>query len=64
MNAGWGGNLLIATVAGNVGAYTFPSASSLDSAALVTLPPGAYTVQVNSKSGLGGTVLVEIYEVP
>ena len=64
LNAGWGGNPVIASVAGNVGAYTFPSASSLDSAALVTLPPGAYTVQVNSKSGLGGTVLVEIYEVP
>ena len=64
LNAGWGGNPVIASVAGNVGAYTFPSASSLDSAALVTLSPGAYTVQVNSKSGLGGTVLVEIYEVP
>ena len=37
---------------------------SLDSAALVTLPPGAYTVQVDSTSHVGGTVLVEIYEVP
>ena len=64
LNAGWGGNTQIAAAAASVGAYTFPSASSLDSAALVTLPPGAYTVQVNSTSGAGGTVLVEIYEVP
>jgi DNA-binding beta-propeller fold protein YncE len=63
-NAGWGGNPQIASVAASVGAYAFPSASSLDSAALVTLPPGPYTVQVSSKTGLGGTVLVEIYEVP
>ena len=63
-NAGWAGNLQIASAAASVGAYTFPSPSSLDSAALVTLPPGAYTVQVSSKTGLGGTVLVEIYEVP
>ena len=63
-NAGWGGNPQIASVAASVGAYNFPSAASLDSAALVTLPPGPYTVQVSSKTGLGGTVLVEIYEVP
>jgi YVTN family beta-propeller protein len=63
-NAGWGGNPQIASVAASVGAYAFPSASSLDSAALVTLPPGPYTVQVSSKTGLGGTVLVEIYAVP
>jgi len=31
---------------------------------VVTLPPGAYTVQVNGTSGDGGTVLVEIYDVP
>jgi hypothetical protein len=63
-NAGWGGNPEIAFVAASVGAYAFPNPNSLDSAALVTLPPGAYTVQVNSVSGNGGTVLVEIYDVP
>ena len=63
-NAGWGGNAEIASVASSVGAYAFPNASSLDSAALVTLPPGPYTVQVNGTSGDGGTVLVEIYDVP
>lgn len=62
-NAGWGGNPQIVSVAATVGAYAFPSATSLDSAVVVTLPAGPYTVQVSSKSGLGGTVLVEIYEV-
>jgi len=63
-SAGWGGNPQIVSVANSVGAYTWPSATSLDSAAVVTLSPGAYTVQVNSTSGAGGTVLVEIYDVP
>jgi len=63
-NAGWSGNAQVAAVAASVGAYAFPDPTSLDSAALVTLPPGAYTVQVSSTSGGGGTVLVEIYDVP
>ena len=63
-DAGWGGNSQIATVAASVGAYTWPSLTSLDSAAVVTLAPGAYTVQVNGASGDGGTILVEIYDVP
>jgi len=63
-DAGWGGNSQIATVAASVGAYTWPSPTSLDSAALVTLAPGAYTVQINGATSDGGTVLVEIYDVP
>jgi len=63
-DAGWGGNSQIVAIATSVGAYTWPNPTSLDSAALVTLPPGAYTVQVNGTSGDGGTVLVEIYDVP
>jgi hypothetical protein len=63
-NAGWGGGQQIVSVADSVGAYNWPNPGSLDSAALVTLSPGAYTVQVSSASGAGGTVLVELYEVP
>jgi hypothetical protein len=63
-NAGWNGNPQIVTVANSVGAYAFPNPASSDSAALVTVPPGAYTVQVKSASGAGGAVLVEIYDVP
>ena len=63
-NAGWAGNPQIASAAASVGAYTFPSPSSLDSAALVASSPAAYTVQVSSKTDWAGTVLVETHEVP
>jgi len=62
-NAGWGGNAQIASSAAGVGAYAW-SVVGLDSAVLVTLAPGPYTVEVNSVSSGGGTVLVEIYDVP
>jgi len=63
-DAGWGGGPQLVSVANSVGAYVWPDTTSLDSAAVLTLPPGRYTVQVNSVSGVGGTVLVEIYDVP
>jgi hypothetical protein len=46
-----------------VGAFALP-ASGRDAALLVTLPPGSYTAKVNGTSRTGGSVLVEIYEVP
>jgi hypothetical protein len=65
-NAGWGGDPAIASVAASLGAFSFASASSNDSAALITLPivTGGYSVTVTSASGAGGAVLVEVYEVP
>jgi len=63
-NAGWGGNAPIAAAAAAVGAFAFANPSGLDSASLLTLEPGPYTVQVSSASGAAGTVLAEIYEVP
>ena len=45
-----------------VGAFTLPTTSA-DSAVLVTLPAGAYTVQVSGVNGATGNALVEIYEV-
>ncbi len=47
-----------------MGAFAWGSASSKDSAILVTLPPGAYTAQVSGASGDTGVALVELYEVP
>ena len=38
--------------------------SGLDSAMLMTLPPGSYTAQVSGFEGSTGIALVEIYEVP
>ena len=47
-----------------VGAFRFASTTSRDAAMLVTLAPGAYTMQAKSGTGVAGSVLVEAYEVP
>ena len=64
VNSGWGGNTAIASTFAAVGAFAWNSPSSLDSAILVTLPPGPYTAQVSGASGDVGVALVEVYEVP
>ncbi len=53
----------IAVAAGTVGAFPIDS-SSKDAALLITLNPGAYTVQVSGLDNTTGVCLVEIYEVP
>ena len=63
-NAGWGGDPQLAAAMASVFAFSFPSASSKDSALLVTLPPGSYTAQASSVSGTVGITIVEVYEVP
>jgi hypothetical protein len=63
-NTGWGGNAQIAAAAGSVGAFRWGSQGTPDSAILVTLPPGAYTAQVQGASGDTGIALVEAYDVP
>lgn len=63
-NSGWGGDTAVANAAAAVGAFAWPSASSHDSAILVTLPPGPYTAQVSGASGDTGVALVEVYDVP
>jgi hypothetical protein len=62
-NTGWNTNIdptSVSLAAQQVGAFPLP-ASSADSAILVTLPPGAYTVQVTSAKGNSGTALFEAY---
>jgi len=63
-NSGWGGNAQISAAAASVGAFAWSSGTSVDSAILVTLPPGPYTAQVSGASGDTGVALVEVYEVP
>ena len=63
-NTGWGGDVQIATEAASVGAFSWGTSATSDSALLVTLPPGAYTAQVSGASGDTGIALVEVYEVP
>lgn len=64
-NAGWGTGVSTAAqlsaAAAQVGAFPLP-AGSKDSAVLVTLQPGAYTVVVTSVSGATGVALVEVYD--
>jgi hypothetical protein len=62
-NTGWGTNsnpTAISTAALEVGAFALPS-SSADSALLLTLAPGAYTVQITSAKGNSGIALFEAY---
>ena len=47
----------------SAGAFAL-AANSQDAAMLVTLPPGAYTVEVKGKADGEGVALLEIYEVP
>ena len=53
----------IRAVAARVGAFAL-SESGADSALLVTLSPGAYTLQISGANATTGNALVEIYEVP
>ena len=62
-NTGWGGDPQIAKVAASVGAFSWGSSATPDSAILITVAPGAYTVQVSGVSGDTGIALVEVYEV-
>lgn len=62
-NTGWTTNsspAAISTAAVNVGAFALPNPGS-DSALLLTLSPGAYTVQITSAKGNSGTALFEAY---
>jgi sugar lactone lactonase YvrE len=63
-NTGWGGSAAITAANTASGAFQFVNTTSKDSAVLLTLQPGAYTVQATSASGNTGIVLIEIYEVP
>ena len=63
-NKGWGGDPAISAAASAVGAFAFTNLTSADSALLITLAAGNYTVQVSSATGVTGTTLIEVYEVP
>jgi hypothetical protein len=63
-NNGWAGNAQVVAAAASVGAFPWATATSGDSAILITLPPGGYSAQVSGASGDTGVALVEVYEVP
>ena len=65
-NTGWSTNARarqIAAAAAVVGAFPL-APTSADSALLLTLPPGAYTIQISGVDGTTGTALAESYLVP
>lgn len=65
-NIGWSASpekRAIAAASSQVSAFALPDAAA-DSALLLYLAPGLYTVQVSGKDGLTGRALIEIYEVP
>ena len=47
-----------------VGAFRFVDEGSKDAALVVSLAPGAYTVQVKSGDGTPGAALLEVYDLP
>jgi len=62
-NTGWTTNMSpasVSTAALEVGAFPLPN-PSLDSALLLTLPPGAYTAQITSAKANSGIALFEAY---
>jgi hypothetical protein len=62
-NAGWTkqtGSASVSEAALAVGAFSLPS-GSMDSGVLLTLNPGAYTVEITSAGGNSGTALFEAY---
>jgi sugar lactone lactonase YvrE len=64
-NTGWGtssNSAQIASVSATVGAFAF-TAGSADSAVLITLPAGAYTVHISGVNNGTGVALAEVYEV-
>lgn len=75
-NAGWAGGSTapvavraaaaepLLDVFDRAGAFRLLDDGSADSAVVVTVSPGAYTVQVKSGDGLPGAALLEVYDLP
>lgn len=60
-NSGWGDSTALGKVFLATGAFPFAQGSA-DAAAVVTLAPGSYSVEVLDDSGRGGVALAEIYD--
>ncbi|MES2696843.1 MAG: immunoglobulin domain-containing protein [Verrucomicrobiota bacterium] len=63
-NDDWSGALEVGNAAVAVGAFPYASGTSKDAAIIVTLPPGPYSARLAGVGGVGGTAIVEVYEVP
>jgi hypothetical protein len=63
-NAGWEGSTAITAANVATGAFAFTGPNSKDSAVVLTLNPGLYTVQASSVTAKAGVVLIEVYGMP
>jgi hypothetical protein len=63
-NDNWAGSAEVRSVAALTGAFELRDNASKDAALLVTLTPGAYTVQLAGADGGTGVGLMEIYDLP
>jgi uncharacterized delta-60 repeat protein len=62
-NSGWAGAAALTQAAAASGAFPL-AAGSADAALLVTLAPGAYSIQISDANGAaGGVALAEVYDV-
>jgi hypothetical protein len=61
-NTRWGGDPALVAAFAQVGAFVLP-ANSADSAMIVSLPAGTYTVQVSGVGNTTGIALIEVYEM-
>jgi hypothetical protein len=65
-NDNWNNGTLVAdlrTATATVGGFALPEGSG-DAAVLISLDPGAYSVQIADTAGRSGVSLAEVYEVP
>jgi sugar lactone lactonase YvrE len=65
-DTGWSTNLNadeIAAAAATVGAFALPE-NSADSATILSLSPGSYTMEVTGQAGGTGVALAEVYQLP
>jgi hypothetical protein len=63
-NNDWAGAAELSAAFTAVGAFGLPNAASKDAALVMSLPPGAYSVQASGVGGASGVAIVEVYEVP
>ena len=62
-NSGWAGDTSIIKAAASAGAFPLNDPKSNDSAILLTLAPGSYSVEGSSVSGTVGVALIEVYDI-
>lgn len=61
-DTGWGGSTSIANAAAAVGAFSWGSNATADSAVLASLAPDNYTAEISGASNDAGVALVEVYD--